>query len=114
IVRCAYLASKFGYHTQPLIKIAQLAAQCDHACPELAAIAELAVLRLSGSVGLVRLAQEAAEAQTADQKSQVQDTIAQLRATADCASIEAALDRQAQRPHSLAQHRARSPRHLHP
>jgi hypothetical protein len=94
IVKCAYLAAKFGYHTLPLIQIAQLAAQCDHECPHLLPIAELAVLNLSGTSDVIRLAHAAVEAQTKEEKSQVQQTIEQLRAAAGCANIEEALDRQ--------------------
>jgi hypothetical protein len=94
IARCAYLASKFGYHTEPLIQIAQLAAQCDHECPELVPIAELAVLKLSGTGDVVRLADAAAKARTEAENAQVRETIEQMRAAAGCASIEEALDRQ--------------------
>jgi DNA-directed RNA polymerase specialized sigma24 family protein len=94
IVRCAYLASKFRYHTQPLIEVARLAAQCDHECPELASIAELAVLTLSGTDRVVPLAQEAAKAQSGEERLRVQQAIEQMRAGASCASIEEALERQ--------------------
>jgi hypothetical protein len=107
IARCAYLASVFGYHTQPLIQIAQLAAECDHECPELAPIAELAVLTLSGTGDVVRLAQEAAAAQTDGEKSRVREAIERMRARASCATIEEALQRQSRRYPSLAQPRAR-------
>jgi hypothetical protein len=94
IARCAYLAWKFRYHTQPLIQIAQLAAQCDHECPELLPIAELAVLKLSSTDAVVRLAEAAAKAQTEAEKLQVQETVEEMRAAAECASIEEALERQ--------------------
>jgi RNA polymerase sigma-70 factor, ECF subfamily len=94
IVRCAYLALKFGYNTGGLIEIARLAAQCDHECPDLAAIAELVVLKLSGTYDVVRLAQEAANAQTEEEKSHTRQAIEQMRARADCATVEEALDRQ--------------------
>jgi RNA polymerase sigma-70 factor (ECF subfamily) len=94
IVRCAYLASKFGYHTQPLIEVARLAAQCDQERPELASIAELAVLTLSSTDHVVPLAQEAAKAQTGEERSHVQQTIEQMRARAGCANIQEALERQ--------------------
>ena len=35
IIHTAYLASKFGYHTLPLVDIAKMASSCDHECPEL-------------------------------------------------------------------------------
>ena len=98
IVRCAYLASKFSYNTQPLIEVARLAAQCDHECPELAAVAELVVLKLGGTDDVLRLAQEAAKAQAEEEKCQVRQAIQQMRAGAGCANVEEALERQSRLP----------------
>jgi hypothetical protein len=103
IVRCAYLAWKFGHHTGALIEIALVAAQCDHECPEIAAIAELAVLTLSGTGDIVRLARVTANAETEQEKGQARQAIEQMRARADCANVEEALERQS-RLHPCGRH----------
>ena len=91
ITHCAYLASKFGYHTVPLIDIAKLAASCDHDCEELRELAELVVLRLWGTTPIVQLAESAVKAQSEGEKEQIRHGIEGIRATADYGSIEEAL-----------------------
>ena len=97
ITHCAYLASKFGYSTGPLMDIAKLAASCDHDCEELRELAERAVLRLWGTVEIVQIAESAAKAQSVEEKEQVGQKIEEFRATADYGSLEEALEAQRQR-----------------
>ena len=96
ITRTAYLASKFGYHTRPLLDIARMAAMLDHECEELYDLAELAVLNRGGT-GVVQLAELAAKAQNEAEKNHIREKIEKLKATADYASIEEALKEQAER-----------------
>jgi tetratricopeptide (TPR) repeat protein len=91
IVHCAYLASRFGYHTAPLIYIARIAELSDQECEELSDIAELVVLKLSGTAQVVQLAKSAFRAQSEEEKKQLRKRIEELKATADYKNIEEAL-----------------------
>ena len=92
ITRTAYLASKFGYHTVPLMDIAKMAAMLDHECEELYELAELSVLKLSGTPRVVELAELAAKAQSEEEKQHIREEIENLKATADYPNIEEALE----------------------
>jgi hypothetical protein len=94
ITRCAYLASRFGYHTGPLVDIAKLAALCDRECQELYELAELDVMKKSDSAGLMRLARSAVKAESREEKKELRKGIDEFRATADYKSIEEALERE--------------------
>ena len=94
VVCCAQLAGTFGYHTKALMDIARIAADCDHPCPELPHLAELAVRRLSGTRDAVRLAREAAAAQSTAERARVQGEIAEFEAGAEYATIDEALSQQ--------------------
>ncbi len=96
ITHCAYLASKFGYHTGPLMDIAKLAASCDHECSELYELAELIVMKKSETGRLMRLAELAVQARSAEERTQLRLDIEEFRATADYQSIEKALTAQQQ------------------
>jgi len=97
ITRTAYLASRFGYHTKPLIDIAKMAAMLDHECEELYDIAELVAFKLSGTKQVMELAELAAKAQSEQEKNHIREEIKKLKATADYASIEEALQAKAER-----------------
>lgn len=97
IVRAAYLASKFGYHTKPLIDVAKLAASSDHEVKELNEIIDLVVLKLSGTLQVVRVAESAVNAKSDEEKNQVKQKIEKLKASADYKSIEEALKTQSER-----------------
>ena len=97
LVHTAYLASKFGYHTGGVVQIAQIASQCDHECKELSDIADLVMIRLSGTLKLFEFAESAVKAQSEDEKKEIKQKIEELRATADYKSIEEALKGQEQR-----------------
>jgi len=94
IIRAAYLASKFKYHTGLLVTTAKLAASCDHKCPELREVADLAVLKLSESQKIVQLAEQAKKARSEKEKRQVRQKIEKLKAIADYKSIKEALEAQ--------------------
>lgn len=94
IVRCAQLAGSFGYHTVALIEIAQIAAKCERPCPKLSRIAELVVLKLSGTRDIVRLARALAETPSEDAQTQVERSLAELAETADYIDIDDALAQQ--------------------
>jgi DNA-directed RNA polymerase subunit F len=92
ITHTAYLASRFGYHTGALIQIAQMASVCHHDCEELQDLAELVVLKLSGTLQVIRLAESAVKAQSEEEKKHVRQEIEELRSTADYGSIQKALE----------------------
>ncbi len=79
------------YPSGALIQIAQMASLCDHDCEELRDIAELMVLKLSGTMQVIRLGESAAKAQSEEEKKHIRQGIEELRATADHESIEKAL-----------------------
>jgi hypothetical protein len=97
IARTAYLASRFGYNTKPLVDIAKMAATLDHECEELYDIAELLALKMSGTKQVMELAELAAKAQSEEEKNHIRKEIKRLKATANYASIEEALEGQAER-----------------
>ncbi len=94
LIHTAYIASRFGYHTGPLVDIAKLAALCDRECVELYELAELDVMKKSDSAGLMRLARSAVKAQSQEEKEQLRQGIEDFKATADYKSIEEALERE--------------------
>jgi hypothetical protein len=94
VVRCAQLVGMFGYHTKALMDIARIAADCDQPCPEFPHLAELAVRRLSGTGDAVRLAREAATAQSVAERAQVHGGIAEFEAGAEYPTIDEALSQQ--------------------
>ena len=97
ITRSAYLASKFGYHTKPLIDIARLAATSDHECKELLDIIDFVVLKLSETLKTVQVAESAVKAKSEEEKKQVRQEIEKIKATADYKSIEEGLKAQDER-----------------
>ena len=94
ITRCAYLASKFGYHTVPLHDIAELAASCDHEHPELYKLAELNVMKKSETGRLMQLARLAVEARTEAEEKQLRLEIDEFKSSAEHESITEALEAQ--------------------
>ena len=92
ITHTAYLASRCGHSTGALIQIAQMASLCDHDCEELQDLAELVVMKLSGTLQVIRLAESAVKTQSEEEKRHVRQGIEELRATADYGSIEEALE----------------------
>ena len=94
ITHTAYLASRCGHSTGALIQIAQMASLCDHDCEELLDLAKLVVLKLSGTLQVIRVAELAVKAQSEEEKKHVRQKIEELRATADYGSIEEALENQ--------------------
>lgn len=115
IVRAAYLVSKFGYHTTPLVDIGKLAASLDHECEELLDIIDLIVTKLSETGRIVRLAESAAKAKSAEEKEQVKQEIEKIKASADYKSIEEALKAQEERRREEEERRAKilRPKNLH-
>jgi hypothetical protein len=97
ITRTAYLASKFGYHTVPLIDIAKKAAMLDHECEELYDLAEIALLSWPGGTKMIQLVESAVKAKSEEEKNHVREEIEKLKTTANYASIEEALQAQIER-----------------
>jgi len=95
IARCAWLASKFGYHTGSIFRIAQHASRSEFERPELATLAELAVRKLSETQRMVQLAESATGLLTAEEQEQLTEEIARLDASADFSTLDEALEWQA-------------------
>lgn len=95
IARCAWLASRYGYHTGSLHQIAQAASRSECERPELTTLAELVVRKLSETQVMVRLAEAAAGPVTTEKQDELEREIARLESTAEFTTLEKALEWQA-------------------
>lgn len=87
----AELMSRCSYQTLVLYAVAEAAARSSLELPEFADLAELAVLKLSGTQAVVDLANEASQITDTAEVPALREKIALLRAGADCQTVDEAI-----------------------
>ena len=93
LVRCAELLYKFSYHTEVILDVARVAAASRHRYTEFVEIADLSVMKLSGSYQVVDLAKAFAATPPSRGVEKVRRELDQLIETAEYQSIEEAYAR---------------------
>lgn len=92
IDQIANMNKTFKYHNAVLLAVAIIAADTDFECPYYKDIAELAVMKLSDSVGVIDLAEKTREAKTEEDKEIIKTKVLQMKESADFKTYRQALD----------------------